>query len=164
MTESEKNSDKAISLYEVGYNLVPSLSETEAADVAASLKSFLEEQGGTVKKSLDPQMKTLAYPMEKRVADKKEKHASAYFGSIAAELSSDVIVSLEGKVKTLPSMLRFLIISLPKDALAERERPLNISREHTHDPKRGAQTPEGTPAKPISEAELDKTIEELVIQ
>ena len=162
MTESEARTDNDISLYEVGYNLVPTLSEAEAAEAAAGIKSFLEGKGGIIKRTLAPQMRTLAYPMEKRIADKKEKHTSAYFGSVVAELSSDVIPALHEKMKALPSVLRFLLISLPKDALAER--PLIVPRERPHDPKRGAQTPEGAPAKPISEAELDKTIEALVVE
>ena len=162
MTLSKEQGEKEIRLYELAFNLLPSLSEQEAAEAGEAIKTLLLKNEAVIKTALPPQMKPLSYSMEKRNSGKKDQYSTAYAGSVVFELPSETIVALTAEITALPTVLRSFIMGLPKEALLERERPLTITRER-HDPKKGAEKPV-TDAAPISEAELDKTIEDLVIQ
>ncbi len=168
MTESNEAAEQSASsaekleLYELGFHFVPTLSEAELAEQAAAVRKMLDAAGAIVKLSDGPKLQVLTYSFERRVAGKKESFNTSFFGSFVFEIAREAVESLNKSLKENQSVLRFLITELPKEALLPKERPLPASG-YSHDPKKGAEKPAGD-VKPISEAELDKTIEELVVE
>ncbi len=151
-------------LYELAFNLIPSIPEADVAKEVSTIRMMLEKAGASIKLSEDPKLIPLTYAMEKRVAGKKDFYNTAYFGSFIFEVASEAIPGLHSAVVALPVTLRFLLIDISREALVQRERPVVVSTGYSHDPKKGAKKPEGASVAPISEAELDKTIEGLVVE
>ncbi len=157
MTEANNKENK---IYEVGYLLVPELAESSVAEEVGNLKSLiLDTLGGTEITSEMPKAIELAYGMEKRIGSKKELCTRAYFGWIKFELPRDRIGEVKSALEKNNKIIRFLIIGtvrentmLVKKILARPSDAAVHKSKELH----------GVPA--MSEEELDKTIEELVIE
>ena len=158
------NMNEKTELYELAFNLVPSIPEADVAKEVASIRSMLEKAGGAIKLSEGPKLIPLTYSMEKRMAGKKDSYDTAHFGSFAFEITAEAVPALHTAIAGLPTVLRYLLVNIPREALNPRERPVVVSTGYSHDPKKGAEKPEGVTAAPLSEAELDKTIEGLVVE
>src|SRR3989344_4799986 len=140
MAENTNEEAKEVELYELGFHLLSTLSEAELAEQAEAIKKILDNAKATVKASDGPKSQTLAYPIEKRMAGKKEFFTSSNFGSFVFEVDKEAIDGLSKSLANLSSMLRFLIMELPPVALMPRERPIPVATGgYSHDPKKGAE-------------------------
>ncbi|HYF10044.1 MAG TPA: hypothetical protein VD967_00335, partial [Candidatus Paceibacterota bacterium] len=101
----------------------------------------------------------LAYSMIKAHVGKREKFDSAYFGSFIAALEKEGAAALTKSIESLPSVVRALVVAVPKEALFYAEK--RIAAKAERDAKHAAQKEEAAAA---SAAELDKTIDQLVIE
>ncbi len=155
---SENESDAK--LYELGFHLVPTITEEAAVAKFAEITAKIEKIGGSVKLSKNPESRPLAYEISKSGGGKKEKYETAFFGFAIFEMKRDEISAFQKWVNIIPEMLRSLVIEVPKDILTPKER--RIPQSHKEETKRT--TDPSTEAKPINEVELDKTIEQLVIE
>ena len=86
--------------YELAYLFSPSVSEEEILKKAGELTTLIEENKGILRHSENPRKIKLVYPI------KKEK--TAYFGYTTFTVDSDLLVSLEKKIKR-PEILRYLL-------------------------------------------------------
>ncbi|MEK7567847.1 MAG: 30S ribosomal protein S6 [Patescibacteria group bacterium] len=158
--KNETDSESEVKLYELGIHLIPTLTEEEASAKLAEINAKIEKIGGVVKSSKNPESRPLAYEISKSGGGKKEKYESTFFTFIIFEMKIDEINAFQKWVNTIPERLRSIVIEVPKDILVPKER--RIPQSHKEEIKR---TTEPTKeAKPIDEAELDKTIEQLVIE
>ncbi len=154
------DADTEYGLYEVGYLLVPIIAEDVAHSDGAALSELLTSHGATIKTADHPQMRPLAYEMTKKGSGKNTYFDTAYFGSIVFEVSVPAIAEISAGIKKMPNVLRFLIIETGPDVLAPRERRVMGKIE----PEKYRPEKSATPAAPVSEAELDKTIAALVAE
>lgn len=160
MEKEEKENDK--SLYEVGFHLLPTLTEEEANSESSQITKIISQNKCVIKNTFNPQMRELAYEMSKAVSGKKQKFANAYFGQVVFEADPKTILNIRKAIEAKQNILRTLFIEVPSESLLPRERRVpQVSRE---EPK--ADNPEKIEEviPPMSEAELDKTIEALVIE
>lgn len=160
MHETEGNEGVDSGLYEVGFHLVPTVSENDVAAEAARITSILEKNGATIKVSEGPMLKGLTYTMEKTSGGKISRYDNGYFGSIVFETTADLIPEIRSAVEKLPNVLRSLVIETSPEALLPRERRVAGRIE----PEKFRAEKPTTPAAPVSEEELDKSIEKLVTE
>ena len=146
-------------LYEVGFLLLPTVGEGEASGEASKIGDILSKHGAVIKATENPSLKNLAYTMEVHSSGKNYRHDSAYFGSVTFEVAQEVISVIQDEVEKLPNMLRVLVIKSEPEALMPRERKVTGKIE----PEKFRPVEKVAPA-PISDAELDKTIEEMVAE
>jgi len=73
-------------VYELGYHIIPAISEEEAPKEAAAIKGFIKENGGVVISEEAPKHMELAYAMYRTESGKKEKFEAAHFGGIKFEM------------------------------------------------------------------------------
>lgn len=148
------------SLYEVGFHILPSVEEGGAQAEMAKIKAILESYGATIKASEGPSLKKLTYEMVKVTEGKNLGFDSAFFGSIVFETTAPVISEIKTDIEKIPTMLRFILIATMPEALVPREHKVSgkIDAEK-YRPEKPA-----IPAAQISEVELDKKIEEMVIE
>lgn len=146
-------------IYEVGYLLVPELATDAVAEEVGKLKAFLfDTLGGMEISSEMPRPIELAYEMEKRIGGKKEWYGRAYFGWIKFEISPDDIGKLKSELGKNNKFIRFIIMK------TVRENTM-IAKKVLARPAEGARKRAETPEAPaMTEEELDKTIENLVIE
>lgn len=146
-------------LYEVAFLISPTVAEENVAAETAAITAFVEKAGGEILFAEAPKLRPLAYSMIKAHVGKREKFDSAYFGSFIAALEKEGAAALTKSIESLPSVVRALVVAVPKEALFYAEK--RIAAKAERDAKHAAQKEEAAAA---SQAELDKTIDQLVIE
>ena len=154
------NEIELMQVYELGLNLLSTIAEENVAAVFGDIKAVLEKSGAVFISEEYPKMRPLAYTIFKNEAGKNEKFNFAYFGWVKYELPKEATFAVKEEVEKNKNVLRSLIIK------TVRENTLYSSKLGKKDDK-----PEGkdesvvvAEVAPVSEAELDKTIEELVVE
>ena len=160
LSEENIENEGDVKLYELGIHLVPTLSEEAAVAKFAEIIAKIEKIGGAIKSSKNPETRPLAYEISKSGGGKKEKYETSFFGFTIFEMKREEITAFQKWVNIMPEMLRSIVVEVPKDILVPKER--RIPQSHKEETKRT--TDPTTEAKPINEVELDKTIEQLVIE
>lgn len=163
---SGANGQEAGLVYELGYHLLPNLSDEEVRQEAKNFKKLIEKSGGSLVAEEAPKQTALAYEMVKKQEGKNAKFDESYFGWIKFEMNATGVLSVKEEVDANKNVLRYLIIKTVREYTPiqhkelfkepEGEAPKPISKPEVIEKKE-----EG---KPISDEELDKTIEELVAE
>jgi len=136
-------------VYEIGFHLIPLVSEDEVASHVSTIKSILDKAGARVISEEFPTLIELAYSISKKIRGSREDFDTAYFGWIKFETTPGAIESIDEDVRGLGEVLRFIIIkTLREDTILKRE-PEHEDKEFD---------------EPSSEEEMDKAIDELVIE
>ena len=159
MAENDSADERDIEqrIYEFGFHLISSLSEEEVLPEFSMLKRTVEECGGAPISEEYPHRQALAYSISRRTTSKTEVFDHSYFGWIKFEMPSQSILAFKKAIDDNKAVLRFIIVH------SEREVPQpkrQIHKEHAVLPKQEQETAKKT----ISEEELDRTIDELVVE
>lgn len=148
-------------VYEVGYNIVPTVGDERIGEEVTAIKDIIEGEKGSVFAEEFPKYIDLAYPMVKVHHNKRTLYHSAYFGWMKFEATPEAAVAIEKKLKASEHILRFLLIKTVRENTMA---PKKMLRERKEEILRGDESVE--PKKEelkMTEAEIDKTIEDLVI-
>lgn len=156
---SEKESTDS-RIYEIGYLIVAGVVEHDVPREVTYLKDMLEKEGAVVISEEFPKFKPLAYPMKKHIAGAYQTFTNAYFGWIKFELQGEKIKRIETALKQNPNLLRFLLVKTVREHTIVGARPPKTDGPR---PKREAPTT-AVASAPVSEAELDKSIEKLIAE
>lgn len=149
-------------IYEIGYLLVPTLSEEDAAKAAESTKGAIASFGGTVLTEGVPELIDLAYQMETTIANKKEKFVEGYFGWIKFELSKDKALELKTALDGNESIIRHLFIKTTRDAGPIGKKSYGrTGAERKKDDKKDDAAGEATEG---ASEDIDQKIDELVTE
>lgn len=157
MEENKELKDRQV--YELGYHLVGTLAETEVAEKVDSLHALLAEKGATVISEAAPVLRQLAYDIIKKVETKSFKFSRAYFGWVKFELDREAALELKKKVEAMSDVLRFLLIKTVRENTLYTPKIPTFKKENGREEKE-TKTEESTE---ISEAEIDKSIDELLV-
>ena len=164
--ESEQLDDQSEGkVYELGYHLVPNIKENDIESEVATIKSVIEKNGGSFIAEEAPKKIELLYTIIKSEASKKKRFNNAYFGWMKFETSAEAIVSIKSVLDENKSIIRFIIINTVRESTLAPQRVL-LERVAVETPKKIAKPIEKKEEKktPISDEELDRTIEELVVE
>ncbi len=148
-------------VYELGFHIVPTIAEEKVANVFGDIKSLLEKNGAVFISEEYPKMRPLAYTMLKNEAGKNEKFNFAYFGWVKYELSKEAAAEVKKELESNKEILRFLVLKTIRENTLYGHKLSKKEGEKTETPKDGVNTEEVAIA---SEEEIDKTIEELVVE
>ena len=152
MTEEK---DTTTTVYEVGYILVPSLSEENLGAEITKIKDGIENHKGMFISEGFPSLRTLEYTMEKRVEAKIERYSEGYFGWIKFEMDPSETEALQEELRANASIVRFILIKTVRENTLY-QKPARLVKS--------AETKVDSDAPKMSEEELDQTIDELVIE
>lgn len=108
-------SDTMTRVYELGFLLVPSITEGELSSSVDALKAHITKQEGTVLSDGLPEFIDLAYQMEKDVSGKKVKWTQGYFGWIKFEVAPDALAALKKALDADQTLIRYLLIKTTAD-------------------------------------------------
>jgi len=146
-TEIKTEINQDVSIYEVGYHLVPTLAEETIPAQADAVKAFITSVGGEIISEGAPIIKDLAYSISKTVKSIKSNYSKAYFGWVKFSTTPDTIEKIKTSLDASEVVIRYLLISTVKEStlIADKEK---------------------RPARPTAAvgAETDKAIDELVIK
>jgi ribosomal protein S6 len=148
-------------VYELGFHIVPTIAEEKVANVFGDIKSLLEKNGAVFISEEYPKMRPLAYTMFKNEAGKNEKFNFSYFGWVKYELSKEATFEVKEKLEKNKEILRFLVIKTVRENTLYGHKLSKKEGEKTETPVVGVIPEEIAIA---SEEEIDKSIEELVVE
>ncbi len=157
LPETESGDSK---VYELGYLLVPSITEEDVPTIYGNLKELVSSFGGVMISDEMPVMINLAYTMQKTVQNVRNKYNTAYFGWMKFYMSADKILDLKKKLDLDANVIRFLILKTVKEntIAAKRFVHKDISRKRTPMTKSN----ESEEVVPINKEEIDKEIDAMV--
>lgn len=151
-------------VYEVGYQLLPSVSLESASETVSALKALIAEHGGSVIAEEAPKLTRLAYTMVQHVAGKNYKHETAYFGWVKFEAPRQAASAIKKILDANGTYLRVLIVKTVSENTLYGQR---IAAARAAANAKAADTERREIAKKevvglVSDEEVDKAIEELV--
>lgn len=102
-------------VYELGYLLVPTISEENIGASYSALKDTIVSMGGVMIADEMPKMMPLAYQMVKVVSNVRTKHLNAYFGWFKFDMGPEAVIELKKKLDLDKDMIRFLLIKTVRE-------------------------------------------------
>ncbi|MBI3888434.1 30S ribosomal protein S6 [Candidatus Nomurabacteria bacterium] len=161
MQENENEiEESAVSrVYELGYLLVPTISEQDLPVVFGNLKELVASLGGVSVSDEMPKMIQLAYKMVKVVSNVRNKWNTAYFGWVKFTMDSDKVLELKKKLDLDPNFIRFLILKTVKENTIATKR--FVGRDNVHK-RPSVKKDENEVVVPINKEEIDKEIDAMV--
>ncbi len=160
-TEDTGSEGADLSIYEVGYLLIPTIAEDTLGAETATIKGLVEEKGFVVSEVM-PESIELSYEMSKVIGNKKTRFSKAYFGSVIFQVPAVDISEIKNTLDKSDSIIRFLITKRSKSSLLPSKRKfLNTESDEKSEEKTEAKNTK-TDSSNIDKQELDKTIDELV--
>jgi ribosomal protein S6 len=147
--EENNEVEGKLSVYEVGYLMIPGIAEENLGGEVTEFKDGLREQGVTFVADEYPKMMELAYEMSRSIANKKQKFSYGYFGWV--------------KFECTPAQARVIKNALDKNEKLIRYLLIKTVRESTMSSKRPYGKPEGAKRRTTARTEKAETINEEVI-
>lgn len=160
-TNTEAQADRKI--YEVGFQIVPSVSEDKIGEEFSKIKDAIEKNQAIIISESTPKFCQLSYEMRKESAGKYQKYNTAYFGSVKFEASAEESLKIGEAFKINPSILRYLIIkTVRENTMTVPKIPFYRKAETQKDSnKKDEKVADKTP---VSEIELDKAIDAVIAE
>lgn len=156
--EAEPN-DLETKVYEVSFITPSPAGEDAAREVFERVKNRVSALGGSVLAEGAPQRTQLASEMSRSVAGKREHHAEGFFSFVKFEAAATAAPELEAFVKQDGDIIRHLLITTVRDTgpaahflSSDRLEGETIRKKEVIESGKG----------PVSEEELDKSIEQLI--
>jgi len=149
-----------IQIYELGYHLLPTIAEENINEEVAKIHSILTQNGANIIGEGLPSLRELSYQIQKRIETKSLQFSKAYFGWVKFELDRSKIAAVKSKVEVEGSVLRFLIVK------TVRENTMHVISKIPTFKKENTKEEiliDAEEKVPVSEAEIDKSIDELLV-
>ncbi len=165
---AESDVDELVS-YELGYLLMPTIAEEDVAGVVTSIKDVLEGQGGSGFVDGFPAKKPLSYEMRRETAGGRVRVNQGYFGWVKFACESSRVEAIAQVLKKDERIVRFLFVHAPKEVAVLPPKRLRSSLLRRSFGEKLLQPAEGAAAAPavslpaMTDEELDRTIEELIV-
>lgn len=147
-----------LSVYEVGYIMVPTIAEESLGEEVTLFKDMFTENGAVFISDEYPKLIELAYEMTRSINNKKQKFSYGYFGWVKFECSTSQAKIIKDILDKNEKLVRYLMIK------TVRENTMSVKRSYGKQEgikRRSVQKIEET--APINEEVIDKEIDALVL-
>lgn len=146
--------DAAPTVYDLGYHVLSTLSEADAATAGEAVKKLITDLGAEIIADRAPTRIDLAYTMDKKIDGVIRHFDAAYFGWIAFALPSDKIREVDASLTENGSILRHLIVETSRAAIEASlaEPVVDISTKVLREEEKGGE---------VSEAALDTALKQM---
>ncbi|MBX4198155.1 30S ribosomal protein S6 [Candidatus Parcubacteria bacterium] len=161
MEKTEVQNDSKMKIYELGYLLVSTIAEENVAAEVGIIKALLEKHGAEFISEDFPKIRPLAFTMLKSIGSQRNRHDKGYFGWIKFETATSAMPLIKAELAKNDHILRSLIIETVRENTMVTQKM--IFKPSADAPVKKEGDVEGEVKAPISEEELDKTIENLVV-
>lgn len=155
--ESEDTKDSKV--YELGFLVVPDVSEENLPESVSNIKALIEDKSGVFIAEEYPKLRPLFYEMSRKVDTKKHTYKQAYFGWFKFEIEPENLKEIEVELKANKNILRFIVIkTVRENTMFSHKVFAKKETKATYKKKDDTKKPEA------SQEEIDKSIEDLVIE
>ncbi len=158
MDEEVKIEKSENGIYELGFLLVPNITEEKLPEVFGNLKDVLSEKGAVIFAEEFPKNMTLAYTMEKTINNKIERFKEGFFGWVKFELKQGDVSALDAKLRLREDVIRHMLISTVRENTIASKRVMGNRR---HGKGADVEVKEGNSPE-MSKEDIDREIEALV--
>jgi ribosomal protein S6 len=150
---------KENNVYEIGYLILPSLTEDKVDGVVEAIKSLVAQHEGKEIDGEAPFKQDLAYTMSKTVGASRYVVNEAYIGWLKFELEPSKALDLKLALDKLPEVLRMLLVKVPRETTFTfaKARAKAIEKTEAENPKEGP-VAEGSPS--VAEEAPSRTADE----
>ena len=148
--------DSEMRVYELGYLIVPSISEEELPKKVGELRGVLEKAGGVFVADEHARKIPLAYEMTKVINNVHVRFNEAYFGWMKFECDPSKVRGIEDEVKADLDVIRSLLFKTVRENTLAQKRILKDG------PRRKTYTKREEAPVEINKEEVDKKIDELI--
>ena len=127
-----------LSVYEIGYLILPSIPEDKLSLVTDTIRKVITKEGGIEIDAEEPFKEDLSYSMSKTIGASRYVLSDAYLGWIKFEAERAKAQAIKDGVEKVEEVLRFLMINVPREttftfakarALLEEPEPMIPSPE-----------------------------------
>lgn len=151
-------------IYEVGFHLVPTIAEDGVGAAVENVRKLIGDDAEFISEGYPVKM-GLAYVVERATQGKREKYAEAWFGWIKFATTRNKIPALEAALNGSREVLRSLIIeTVREDIVPPKARAAVFSSDRLKGETIQAPAAPAEKAAPVSEVELDKSIDALTTE
>lgn len=162
MEEQTEQDEKTKRIYELGYHIVPTVSEEAVAAEVTILKDVLAGAQAQIISEGFPKFRPLSYPMRKASGGKQTDFLNVYFGWLKFETSSEAVKSIALAVRKNDKILRFIIFKTVRESTLSMPRAprANIFKPSPRAPRVSVESAHA----PVSETELEKSLEKIIAE
>ncbi|KKW19254.1 MAG: hypothetical protein UY63_C0017G0031 [Parcubacteria group bacterium GW2011_GWA2_51_10] len=160
---SKNESDDTLQIYEIGYHIAPAVKEEDLEKIVGALRAVIEKEGGSFITEGAPSLTKLAYSISVREGERNVDYDRAYFGWIKFEGRRAIVRALTESLKQNPNYMRFIIWkTVREDTRARMKAPTLREVKRTDTIKSSVRrAPSEESTAPVSEADLEKAIQEI---
>ncbi|MBV9159350.1 MAG: 30S ribosomal protein S6 [Candidatus Kaiserbacteria bacterium] len=163
-TQTDASEEGFSRVYEIGYHIIPTVAEDKLEKIVGDIRSQIEKAGGSFIAEGAPSLMRLSYEMTAREGDKNVVHDRGYFGWIKFEANPEAAVLLDNALRDHTSILRHIVFkTVREDTRAKMKAPTLREVKRTDTIKTTPRREEEVSA-PVSEADLDKALEDLTTE
>ena len=156
------NSDES-QVYEVGFHILPTVPEEKVSEELSAIEDVISKNGGSVIAQDLPKMRALAYDITKMIDTKYLSFSKAYFGWVKFEIEREAVSKIKNALDVNPNILRFIIVKTVKENTLHIPKAPMISKNTVEESKAPKVEDETVEKVEISEEEIDKSIDELLV-
>ncbi|MFA6251051.1 MAG: 30S ribosomal protein S6 [Candidatus Paceibacterota bacterium] len=147
-----------MSVYEVGYIMVPTIAEEALGEEVTLFKDMFTENGAVFISDEYPKLIELAYEMSRSINNKKQKFTTGYFGWVKFECSTVDAKIIKDILEKNEKLVRYLMIK------TVRENTMSVKRAYgKQDGGRRRPVQKTEEVEKINEETIDKEIDALVV-
>lgn len=156
MDEMIQTEDSENGVYELGFLLVPDITEEKLPEAFGAIKDLIVGMGALPIGEEFPKLTPLAYTMEKTINNKIERFKEGWFGWIKFELPGAEVSALDKTLRLRVDVIRHLLTSTVRENTIASKRAFGVRRRPKTDVLGKSAAPE------MSKEEIDREIEALV--
>ncbi len=163
VTTTEESGASESSVYELGYHILSSVTEADLGAEVTAIRAAIEARGGVFVADEFPKETPLSYEMVKVSVGKRSRHSKAYFGWFKFEANPAEAATILKNVEAMPMVLRAILIKTVRENTMLGKRIFVSDRMEGETIKR-REVKKETSTAPVSEEELDRSIEKMVVE
>lgn len=163
LAEVDIDTDEA-RIYEVGYHIIPTVEEADLESIVGGIRAIIERSGGSFIAEGAPENIALSYPISIRENGRHAEYDRAYFGWLKFEAPGTSAVALDAALKTNKEILRHIVFRTVREDTRARIKLGHLREVRRTDTLKPALRRTDEVVAPVSEAEIDKAIEELTTE
>lgn len=147
-------------VYEIGFHLIPTMSEEEVAKEVNNIKNLIEKAGGVFMSEGYPKMRPLEYVIKVPISMPKARFSHAQFGWIKFEACVEAPLMIKEGLFRNENIIRLIIVKTSKENTFYGYK---LKQKEEAEEKRKEEMSKAIEDSKVSDEEIDKSIEEIIV-
>ena len=145
-------------VYEIAFNIVPTLADEQVAATFGALKDTMTKLGGSMLVEAYPKPMNLAYAMNKVISNKNNKFSTAHFGWVKFEMPAANVEEFKKILDRDENIIRFMILKTVRENTMAPKKTFRADGA-----KRGSSRDESAEDAAMDKEVVDQKIDELIV-